>query len=46
MSRFDALVKAQVDRAMAAERKDKIHIEKDLQDKLNEIDMLKQAKEH
>ena len=27
MSRFDALVKAQVDRAMAAERKDKIHIE-------------------
>lgn len=46
MGRFDALVKAQVDRAMAAERKEKDLLELKLEEKEKEIEMLKQAKDH
>jgi hypothetical protein len=41
MGRFDALVKAQVDRAMAAERKEKDQLERKLEERENEIEMLK-----
>lgn len=44
MGRFDALVKTQVDRAMAAERKEKELLEKKLKEKENECEMLKEAK--
>lgn len=46
MSRFDALVKAQVERAMAAERKEYSLLQKKMQEKDTELDMLRQAKEH
>lgn len=46
MGRFDALVQAQVDRAMAAERKEKDQLERKLEERENEIEMLKQAKDH
>jgi len=45
MGRFDALVKAQVDRAMAAERKEKEILDRKLEDRENEIEMIKQAKD-
>ena len=41
MGRFDALVQAQVDRAMAAERKEKDQLERKLEERENEIEMLK-----
>lgn len=46
MSRFDALVKTQVDRAMATERKEYEMLKKQLQEKDTDIEMLKQQKEH
>ena len=46
MSRFDALVKQQVDRAMAGERKEKELIERKLKDKEVDLEMLQQAKDH
>ena len=41
MSRFDALVKTQVERAMATERKEYERLKKQLQDKDTDIEMLK-----
>ena len=41
MGRFDALVKAQVDRAMAVERKEKDLLDRKLEERENEIEMLR-----
>ena len=41
IGRFDALVKAQVERAMAAERKEKVLIERKLEKSESDNEMLK-----